>query len=598
MVNTHEIISPFSNHPTQQRPGPGKNVRLVTPSHRISQAVPVSKATGESSSNGQVQSMNAQATIYSVEHLRELPDSYNTRPSVRSWSSFRDSTYGHNEEKPLPPTPVSPLYERRRARRDSAVSTLGPVGLGFTEESRNEVDAKAFPLFQYTTNTPEEKYQHNRPIKVHTADISASAPRKAETKPPVTQTHATKASNGLAEFYRNAQGMYDAGPRGEGQQAWTSYKQYKKEKQGHAEVKENHVKQTHIKDLPRKARDLYRAGPKGEGQELWDSYKQYKKAKSGHSEVKAQDEVKAPRRGPPLETSTHRPAHVHGASPAVGRPSVGGYSLASREVPIGIQLAPRFIITNKPLPPVPQLQPAPAPRKQVGRNSPESLWATAQEAKVGLTAQRWGAGAKKPVQKGPVNSTPWWKALAIKIPGIDVLSLVQSKSDADRQKDLKAKISRPILQQVDLASETNVSGRARITPSQIHRPERPSERQKGKQKVNDEASAKHLWQKYTPDLSSPKSPKHDFRRRKSSDVSFACAGVSEDSWAYAQDPGPSRQYQAQLSGHESLRPKPLFSGVRGGHEGPRDTGFYRPYHELLDEYREAGCSIFLILALA
>ena len=578
MVNSREIINPFTNHPTQRRPGPGKNVRLVTPnSHRISQAVPVSRVTGESSSNGQVQSMSAQARINSVEDLRELPYPYKTRPSVRSWSSFRDSTYGHNEEKPLPPTPVSPLYERRRARRDSAVSVLAPMGLGFTEDPRIENHAKVLPRFEYTTNKPGDKIQEDRQNRVHAVHTAASAPHKTETKPPVMQTHARKATNGLVEFYRNARGIYEAGPKDGGHQVWASYKQYKKEKQGHAEVvKQVHAKQTHIKDLHRKAREIYRAGPKGEGHGLWDSYKQYKEAKSGRGAVNiAQEEAKASQPAPLLRRSGHPPAHVHDASPAVGRPSAGGYSLASREVPIGLERSPRFINTNKPLPSIPQLQPAPGSRKQVGRNSPKSSWVTAQEAKVGSTAQRWGVGARKPAQEDTVNSTSWWKALAIKIPEIEVPSLVQGKSDADRQKELKAKISRPILQQPEIASEANISSRPPIPC----RPEQPSERQKGKQKLNDESTAKHLWQKYTPDLSSPTL---DFRRRKSSDASFVCAGISDDSWAYAQDPGPSRQYRA--SEHENLRPKSLFSGVRGGHEGPRDTTFYRSYQEVLDEY--------------
>ncbi|KAI2479503.1 hypothetical protein Ptr902_08768 [Pyrenophora tritici-repentis] len=65
------------------------------------------------------------------------------------------------------------------------------------------------------------------------------------------------------------------------------------------------------------------------------------------------------------------------------------------------------------------------------------------------------------------------------------------------------------------------------------------------------------------------------RKRKSSDASFCCQGVDGELLDRYQVSD-----QVASDQEDDMLPLPLFSGTRGG----RDTNFYQPYVEVLDEY--------------
>ena len=108
---------------------------------------------------------------------------------------------------------------------------------------------------------------------------------------------------------------------------------------------------------------------------------------------------------------------------------------------------------------------------------------------------------------------------------------------------------------------------------------------KGKEKIDERDVAQHtLWRDRFVGTAheAGKSFKqtldgvHGGKKRKSSDASFWCQGV------YG---APLDRYQvSELSPsdeeQEDMLPPRLFSGMRGG----RDTKFYQPYVEVLDEY--------------
>jgi hypothetical protein len=81
------------------------------------------------------------------------------------------------------------------------------------------------------------------------------------------------------------------------------------------------------------------------------------------------------------------------------------------------------------------------------------------------------------------------------------------------------------------------------------------------------------------------------KRDRDSDVSFACVGMGDGYGArgYGESPvlgsemGGSSVRSSEGSSRAGMRPEPLFSGMRGG-ASERDTKFYGPVHEVLDEY--------------
>jgi hypothetical protein len=581
MTNARAVVNPFTKHDgrmtrdfhglwrstndestsPEPKSGPSKAVQFVTPQSRY-----LSQAVGSETLRSQSQLPQTSAAIYDFEDLCDLPDAYTRPPVVQSWSSFGSSRYDDegispktltHTSKPIPHAAVSPLRSNFAVGCDSPISAIEPIGFPHAEEVRKQSNATVFPHFPYTIGKPEPKRKKGE-------FTSAKEPVKSSAPPTQGMQEPWK----LADIYRDAKGIYKNGPKGEGQKLWAGYKQFRKQKHTHGEVKQGKGKQKHSDtQLP----------PCLSATGL-----------SAHPPLHSQPAPK-PR---VFDVAPEQP-YVRKASDN----TESGLSLSSCEVPVRIdasmqritngnkplpQLPRQVVDTNKPLPAVPMLRPVPASRKYNEQNRPGPA-----QIKTNTEEQQ---------QHGKAESPPWWKVLAVKMPEIEVPTFNYEHSDADKLKahqKLKTKISRPAaLLSPNNNSTTNVSNRhggvgglgthVSYPPVSL---DRFTARQKGKQKVKDDASTKH-WREILSNPLTKQGAAVD-RRRKSSDATFGCVGVEDYDQLYPQEPGPSKRYQAHMqadTGEEEMRPEPLFSGMRGGKERPRDTRFYQPYHDVLSEY--------------
>ena len=73
---------------------------------------------------------------------------------------------------------------------------------------------------------------------------------------------------------------------------------------------------------------------------------------------------------------------------------------------------------------------------------------------------------------------------------------------------------------------------------------------------------------------------HLGRRRRSSDASFVCQGIGDGGLDRYQVSETEESSHSSDENERSLLPEPLFSGRRVG----RNTRFYEPYIDVLDEY--------------
>jgi hypothetical protein len=331
----------------------------------------------------------------------------------------------------------------------------------------------------------------------------------AEIKKPdakAQKAKATQAPRGLADICRTAKAIYVVGPKGEGQKLWSSYKKSRNRKQDVNEVKQ----------IPLKPQPTPRGRP----------YFPYPPARPPPSQATI-----APRK-PFVPEDSFRPRQD------------SDLSLSSCEVPVRIGSdVQRFVDAAKPLPSAPHIQPAPR-------------------------AKHAGVDLSKPLPRVPLRApphkTPYVYVDPVKpLPPVPLFSgrpLAERKA-ADKTvsgaKSTKANkwwpslpkthapkphphISRPRpITALEHGRTANVAvecggvgGPGAKTP-----PARMSEKARGKQKV---AGPGMEWT----------------RRRKSSDVSFACQGVGEGTLRH----------------------------VEGKGDGWRDTAFYRAYCEVLDEY--------------
>jgi hypothetical protein len=581
MINARAVVNPFTKHDgrmrrdshgmwrstkdentsLQSKPGPSKAVQFVTPQSRY-----LSQTAGPEILSGQSQLPQTSAAIYDVEDLYDLPDAYTRLSVVPSWSGLGNSRYDDegispktltHTSKPIPHATVSPLRSNFAAGRDSLVSAIESIGFSHAEEVRKESNATVFPHFPYIIEKPEPKRKK--------AEVtSAGAPVKSSAPPTQGMQDPWK----VADIYHDAKGIYKNGPKGDGQKLWAGYKQFRKQKHTHGEVKQDKGKQKHFDiQLP-----------------LWLPTA----GLAAHPLLYNQPAPK-PRA---FDVAPKQP-YARKASDN----TEGGLSLSSCEVPVRIdanmqcitnrnkplpQLPRQVVDTNKPLPAVPMLRPAPRSRKYNEHNRPRP-------------AQTKTSKEEQQQQHGNAESPAWWKVLAVKMPEIEVPTFHHEDSDADKLKahqKLKSKISRPALLSLNENSTTNIPilhGGVGGPGTHVSRPpvtlDRFTARQKGKQKVKDDALTKH-WRDI---LNNPltKQGAAVERRRKSSDATFGCVGVDDYNQLYFQEPGPWKQYQAHVQAdtdEEETRPEPLFLGMRGGKERPRDTRFYQPYYDVLSEY--------------
>jgi hypothetical protein len=522
-------------------------------------------------SHNQSQSPKLQAAVYDVSEMQVLPDTHTRRPSVRSWSSLRPSIYDEDEDiSPrtcAPPSkkkvysPVSPPRNNYSTWHNTSTSPIDTV------EARNNSDATLFPSFPTAFKKPDTKAIDARGMQ-----------------PP----------RNLADFFRTAKEIYDVGPRGEGQKLWSSYKQFRK---GQREIAETRHENMEVPAHRRPSAPGLSAHPPD---------------RPPPSEIRL-----AARKAVPVTDTlnTHKKSQI---------------STSSFEVPIHIDPGIHFTDPSKPLPPIPRLQAAPRTREHgdtnlskplptlptqrsypdrdasksfaqslqpqsVPRykarqgNKPTKSHVSKEHVSTAASNVKYSQGQSQPANvssshtKHNNKASHWWKTLAEKT-SEDYVPTSRNKGKASTDK-LKGAISRPrpftALQNgltANVAAECGGVG----GPGAAHA--RLSDRQKGKQKATPMRSPvgmhfPSLWRdKLTYASDSAGKPRPIQSKRRDSDMSFACAGVQEDYSAYMQDPGPSRQ----RVGDEGMEPEPLFSGTRGE---VRDTQFYDPYHDVLDEYR-------------
>ncbi|KAJ4370555.1 hypothetical protein N0V83_005076 [Neocucurbitaria cava] len=370
-----------------------------------------------------------------------------------------------------------------------------------------------------------------------------------------------------------------------------------------------------LADIYRSAKDIYQVGPAGEGQKVWRGYKQFRTEKQNRTEER-QNKPATQTYGSSQPTSQlpgatllvqpppqPLPGHVH-TGHHVNNPvnkgllarkntdmSEAEFSRSSYEVPVAMGRSIRQVIdVNKPLPPVPKLQPAPNSLHPMDMESAFMVGIAAANLQHGthtrVTPQHPTTTAQPVVSKqgSGTQSTSWWKFLA------------------DKQ-----------------TNRSHVATTHADNKKQTNKPPPPlklnlSYRQKGKQKeAREHDTPPTHWRDVFDTFAihhhhhhGGKSANKASRKRKDSDVSFACQGISDTSFAPVmvargvRDPGPSRQaevsrglpgpsrQQAQMHDDDARRrfgadaedwdlvPGPLVPG--------RDTRYYQPYHDLLIEY--------------
>jgi hypothetical protein len=490
--------------------------------------------------SSQSQSPLLAAAIYDVSDLQDLPDTHTRLPSVRSWSSLRPTIYDGDGEissatmvpskKPQKQALVSPLHNESTTCYNSPVSTIEPINFSSTEKAWNGSSATIFPQF-------------------------SSSIKKSETK--ASNVQGAHAPWNLADMCRTARAIYEAGPKGEGQKLWSSYKTFRKERKDHTEVKPEPLNQV---SAPR-----------------WPSV----------SDLSARPPTRPP--------SSHvRIALERAVAPTESLSPRNNLSLSRSSYEVPIWIGPdvqQHVDRSKPLPPVPHLQPAPR-AKRIGAKLSQPL-PTVQPSRTALKSNSHiSTNSAKPHPPLPERglfrtktskSFAWWKSWEDKTtePQVHNTSRDTDKDmpDCERRK----KISRPRpLTAIEDGRTVNIAiacGGVGGPGAAISRPplHDMSENHQGKQEGTTTSTGTTVPEHWREKLISPlgSTGKSKERKRRSSDISFACQGVEEPHQAYVRNVESSRQME------RDLRPKPLFSELRGE---KRDTRFYTLYCEILDEY--------------
>ncbi|KAH7072824.1 hypothetical protein BKA63DRAFT_576825 [Paraphoma chrysanthemicola] len=568
--NTKWIPAENASASSTSRPGPGNTIQHHTPTfHHLGQSATILTQDEQRDKDGiQSRSPELTAVIYNFDDLRDIPDRspQSSIPSSISWGSLRGSV----------------------RKGDMPSSTAGPNVSSPSQDERKDSEVTLFPHFETSI--------------------------KMTTKGTQTQWN-------LADIYRNVREIYDIGPEGEGQKLWSTFAHPKKQNKGHTKVGHTQIRETAAPRRP-SAPGLSAHPPSAAVQKGAARTCDEVLTTTSSSQVRQDSAVS--------RTSYEVPA---GISPEIRRVVDVSKPLPPKPLPP----VPHVVDDSKPLPSVPLLQPAPRSKPQ-----PRSDYRQAGATKLGGTGNKAGyssSGVQYSTQwrrskntghygthKTKVNkSDPWYKPLVNLIPDEHALLSTHRTPNADI---LKSKISRPrpftAIQEgrtANVALECGgVGGPAAAThfPNFVQAQENPSPyparvdltqprrsprerltaRQQGKQKASHEQVAgipvSRNWRDKLigPGGSAGKSVKHTGRGRKDSDASFACQGFEPNHGEYVREPGPSRQGRdgdgEGESGweDESMYPEALFSGTRDGERGERDTRFYQPYVDVLDEYQD------------
>ncbi|KAH3915898.1 hypothetical protein HBI56_040460 [Parastagonospora nodorum] len=347
--------------------------------------------------------------------------------------------------------------------------------------------------------------------------------KQTEDKPKKTKpTQGPRKPDGV---YHSAKAIYAAGPKGEGQKLWKSYQITRKVKQSRNAISEIPRQPLKNIDIPQGRRPSDALGL------------------SAHPATPAQQPVRPPPsevRIPPriaLPVNEHIFPRKHS--------DISNTSNTSYEVPIRIDSSiEQYASRSKPLPAFPSLQPAPKSRKQDSSDTHHLAPSKPPFKPLPLVPYPPLPSTPHPNHSPPSKlkdskPTHWWRTLADKT----------SESYIPPTKDAKISRPRPItaLQNGRTVNVAPSHGGVGGPGAYGHM----SEKARGKQKQSQGPIFQWLEKK-----------RHD------SETSFGCVGVEG------------------LAERDGLRPEPLFSGTRGGDREVRDTRFYVPVLEVLDEYRD------------
>ncbi|KAI8936050.1 hypothetical protein NX059_007551 [Plenodomus lindquistii] len=408
-------------------------------------------------------------------------------------------------------TPPSSPYGKRH---DSIASSSHTVAYDPSPETRNESDATVFPYFPAEIKKPEAKPPKKAQGKGNVSNSAVDV-----NKPlPANPAKATRQVGGQkSNWLHAAKDTYKAGPQGEGQKVWKAYQKYRKEKLSVAEQPKQIVPPNH--------------GSPSHQQSFTPDQTTHSALRTPHPQI--------PRTGRYFQSTQ---------VPTTRKQSE--LSRTSYEVPLSFDssIRPRPLYTNKTLPPVPQLDPAPNSRRQKAPPLP-SVFHNAN-------LPHNSSSKYNPIPPAPPAKDPWWRAHP---------DQKASKAHAA----LKAKISRPnpliapnngVTVNVAVsaggvggpaAASSSSSSSSTKTADRVHAQDfaymeapplhlsnvRPRTNEssdsvskvkgKAKEAVRDDTPPTHWLDRFNPSAAAiQKTVLHRPQyRRKSSDASFACQGL-------------------------------------------------------------------------
>ncbi|KAH8731322.1 hypothetical protein GQ44DRAFT_822258 [Phaeosphaeriaceae sp. PMI808] len=568
-----------------QHPGPDNSVRIqMQRSNHISHAVPIENHDLDEVALRQSRPPLLQARIHDAADLRNLLDFTAQLPSVDSRSS------GHDENG-ISPSPQGSHSSKSRVR-----TLMSSLNSDTIEDSRSRKGSSAtiFPSFPHNIEKPGSE---------------------------ATEAQGIQDSWKIVNVYRSARAIYEAGPEGEGQKVWSSHKQSRKQKQvnARAEYRLFHA-QRPAPPAPLERIPLRKMVVPDVSSHVSEEYRV--SGSSCEVPVRIGREIQqcmhANKALPPVPQLHLKPTlrlHRGTASEKPLPPVPKQSSRSNREKKV-----------SKPLPSAPQSQPVPPspPRKET--KAPERTKPSIEESSIGSTSSRahhrvqYHTGDSHHLEFEQPNISnkklsPWWKSRTGKKPELNSLGILHEKESKNKLRGagLKPQISRPRpITAIQKGRTANLAvecggvggpGAAGLKPKSPGYPlgssspfshvgsrkvgsppfEKMGERQRGKQNVTQEHKAgvppaKHWRTK----LHVP----HSFaENRRDSDASFGCVGIEDIYEVDVTDVRSPTQLQENAVRKEGqFRPEPLFSGTRSG-EGMRDSSFYDPYCEVLDEYQ-------------
>jgi hypothetical protein len=513
------------------------------------------------------------AAIYDPADLRDLLDTHANLPSVRSWSSLRSNAHDDDGDvsprtakpsnRPHIESPISPLQGDPMAWRDSAISGVDVKDFASDRKGRQDSNATVFPSFPHS--------------------IKKSEPKSKD--PEVEQT-----PHNLTDFYHTAKAIYAVGPKGEGQKLWASYKQSLQAKQDQTKIKREPMKAAPTTRRPSDAPGLSAHPPTRppSSQDRIEPRKPvplleslYPRKESSLSNTSWEVPIRiGPDVGQRIDRSKPLPSvpWLQAAPNSRQQEYINLVSKPLPSVPRSQTLPREHAGPSKPLPPLPKLQSAPKGRKG------QPAKPTVPPAQTGLPSSA-PSRTQSPTHHLATKPTNWWKSLAEKTSENYIPTSLHFKPAISRP--------RPITAFQNGLTATLASERGGVGGPGAAFPRPLSDKAKGKQKATRVASSPlgaHFPKGWSEKLGSPEKQMMG-KRDRDSDVSFACVGMGDGYGArgYGESPvlgsemGGSSVRSSEGSSRAGMRPEPLFSGMRGG-ASERDTKFYGPVHEVLDEY--------------